>query len=111
MPILIVAYEMKRYSDAINLGALKRAARPGMSVAQVANDMGIKRGRIDAWRKRYRIDEHSVRLMPSIEREKEAEVRRLEREPAEARAETAIMRAALSTSRRTIRRESAADDG
>ena len=88
------ALDMKPYPDAIKLEALKRAAQPGMSVAQVEQDLGIKRGRIYEWRRRYRIDESSGDLMPATEREKAAEIRRLKRELTAVRQEINILRAA-----------------
>ena len=57
--------------------------------------MGITPGLIYKWRQRYRIDENTDELKPSAERESEAEIRRLQRELANAREERDILKKAI----------------
>lgn len=84
-----------KYSDEFKREALKLAAKPGISLAQVARDLGIAPGLIYKWRRRYRLNENSDELKPSAERESAAEIRRLRRELAEVQEERAILERAI----------------
>ena len=87
---------MTRYSKEFKREALNLAAQPGMKVAQVERDLGITPGLIYKWRQRYRVDENTNALMPSAEREAQAEIGRLQRELAIARQERDILKKAVA---------------
>lgn len=87
---------MTKYSKEFKREALSLAAQPGMKVAQVEQELGITPGLIYKWRQRYRVDENSHALMPSAEREAQAEIARLQRELAIARQERDILKKAVA---------------
>ena len=91
---------MKKYSAELKRRALNLAAKPGVSDAQVERDLGIRPGLINKWRQRYRLDDSSDELMPSAEREAEAEIRRLKRELANVREERDILKKFIQESSR-----------
>ena len=88
----------KSYPEEFKWEALRLAANPDVSVAQVERDLGITPGLIYKWRERYRVDEASDDLKPSAEREAEAEIRRLKRELAIAREERDIFKRPFKSS-------------
>ena len=86
---------MNKYPDEFKREALKLAAQPGMTVAQVERDLGVTPGLIYKWRQRLRVDENTDELKPSAEREAEAEIRRLKHALSLAREERDILKKAI----------------
>lgn len=86
----------KQYSEEFKREALELADKGEMSVAQLERDLGITTGLIYKWRQRYQVDESKQELKPSVEREAEAEIRRLKRELAIAREERDILKKAIT---------------
>ena len=87
---------MKQYTKEFKLEAVQLSNQPGMSVAQVARDLGISDKNLYNWRKRYSKDGTDSfpgkgRLTPQDE-----ELRRLKRENATLRMERDILKKATA---------------
>jgi transposase len=85
----------KRYTEEFKRDVLEMAAQEDVSVAQLSRDLGIAPSLIYKWRERYQIDETNGELKLSMQREAEAEIRRLKRELAIAREERDILKKAI----------------
>ena len=85
----------KRYTEEFKREVLEMASSTEVSIAQLERDLGITPGLIYKWRERYRLDEPNGELKPSLEREAEAEIRRLKRELALAKQERDILKKAI----------------
>lgn len=85
----------KRYPEEFKREALEMAASQEVSTAQLERDLGITPGLIYKWRERYRVDETNGALKPSVEREVEAEIRRLKRELSVVKQERDILKKAI----------------
>ena len=85
----------RSYTEEFKREVLEMAASEGVSVAQLARDLGIAPSLIYKWRERYQVDESSGELKASPEREAEAEIRRLQRELAVVKQERDILKKAI----------------
>lgn len=85
----------KSYTPEFKREVLEMAANSDISIAQLERDLGITAGLIYKWRERYRVDEESSELKPSVEREAEAEIRRLQRELLVVKQERDILKKAI----------------
>lgn len=90
-----MAKKNKTYAEEYKREVLEMAAKPAVKVAQLERDWGITAGLIYKWRERYRVDETGGSLKPSVEREAEAEIRRLKRELELTRQERDILKKAI----------------
>lgn len=70
----------KSYTEEFKRQALELAETREGSMAQLERELGISSGLIYKWRERYQLDKQDGKLKPSVEREEEAEIRRLRRE-------------------------------
>lgn len=85
----------RSYTEEFKREVLEMAASKEISVAQLARDLGIAPSLIYKWRERYRVDGESGDLKPSVEREAEAEIRRLKRELSVVKQERDILKKAI----------------
>ena len=85
----------KSYPEEFKREVLEMAGSREVSIAQLERDLGITPGLIYKWRERYRVDETNGELKPSVEREVEAEIRRLKRELSVVKQERDILKKAI----------------
>jgi len=91
--------QKKVYSEEFRLEALRLLEASGKSAREIEEELGISKGLLYKWRRRYRVNEADTRadastrekLERSEESEAQAEVRRLERENAILRQERDIL--------------------
>ena len=76
--------------------ALRLLETSGKSVREIEEELGLTKGILYKWRRRYRVNEAEAKLERSEERETQAELRRLERENKVLRQERDILKKALS---------------
>jgi transposase len=69
-----------RYNNEFKQEVLRMAETTDQSIAELERDLGLSPGLIRKWQQRYRVKGESDELVPSEEREAEAEIRRLKRE-------------------------------
>lgn len=89
----------RTYTEEFKLGALELLKRGNKSAAQIERELGITKGMLLKWRDRYQIIEsgsQKKQLGPSDLESAKAEIRRLERQLAEAEEEKEILKKAVS---------------
>jgi transposase len=84
------------YSEEFRLEALRLLETSGKSAREIEEELGITKGLLYKWRRRYRVNEAEEKLERSEESETQAKIRRLERENAILRQERDILKKALS---------------
>jgi transposase len=87
--------QKKTYSEEFKVETLRLVETSGKSVREIEEELGLSKGIIYKWRRRYRVNEAEEKLERSAEREAQAEIRRLERENAVLRQERDILKKAL----------------
>lgn len=88
--------QKKVYSEEFRLEALRLLETRGKSVREIEEELGLSKGILYKWRRRYRVNEVEEKLERSEEREMQAKIRRLEREKAILQQERDILKKALS---------------
>ena len=86
----------KAYSQEFRLEALRLLETSGKSVREIEEELGLSKGILYKWRRRYQVNEAEGKLERSEARETQAVLRRLERENAILRQERDILKKALS---------------
>jgi len=89
----------RTYTKEFKLEALELLRRGKKSAAEIERELGITKGMLLKWRDRYQIIEsgpRSAQLGPSDLESAKAEIRRLERQLAEAEEEKDILKKAVS---------------
>jgi transposase len=88
----------RTYTEAFKLEALELWKASDKSAAQIERDLGITKGMLLKWRDRYqvKVENGTVKLVPSELEAAQAEVRRLRRELAVAEQERDILKKAVS---------------
>jgi transposase len=84
------------YSEEFKQEALRLLETSGKSAREIEEELGISKGLLYKWRRRYRGNEAAEKLERSEESETQAKIRCLERENAILRQERDILKKALS---------------
>jgi transposase len=85
------------YSEEFRREALRLLETSGKSAREIEEELGISKGLLYKWRRRYRLNETEGKLERSEESAAQSEIRRLERENAILRQERDILKKALSS--------------
>jgi transposase len=84
----------KQYTQEFKIEAVGLTHQPGMSLAQVARDLGLNEGMLGRWKKE--LEGHKSQAFPGQGRAHDAELRRLQREVEVLRQERDILKKAIS---------------
>ena len=88
--------QKKVYSKEFRLETLRLLETSGKSVRKIEEELGLSKGILYKWRRRYGVNEAEEKLERSEESEAQAEIRRLKRENAILQQEREILKKALS---------------
>jgi transposase len=86
----------RRFSKEFKLEAIRLAMESGKPAAQVARELGIRVNQIGKWRKELDEKQEGAFLGKGRQTEKDAELRQLRRELADAREENEILKKAAA---------------
>lgn len=84
------------YTKEFKLEAVRLVTEQGMSVKQVAEDLGINRSNLNRWKRQYQLDAEQAFPGNGRMKENEEEVRRLRRELARVKQERDILKKAVA---------------
>jgi transposase len=89
----------RKYSEEFKIQALELLKRGDKSAGQIERELGITLGMLVKWRNRYQIQEKAgeqVQIVPSDIEAAKAEIRRLQKELANAEEERDILKKAIN---------------